>query len=124
MANNGMWLNTTMGVSLDRPRDVLLDEVELIGAQMATAQRREAQRVDQRDEVHAGDVEAVPAVAAGAGAERLAILLARVVGRVVFTGHREDVRRVETRQHLLDLIELPGVERCVRSPVWMTKSGV
>jgi len=38
--------------------------------------------------------------------ERLPILLARVVGRVVLTGHGEHVRRVQTRQHLLDLIEL------------------
>ena len=68
----------------------------------------QVQRVDQRDDVHAGDVEAVPAVAAGARAERLAILLARVVDRVVFTGHGEHVRRVQPGQHLLDLIELIG----------------
>ena len=107
IANSGMWLNTMIGVSLDRPRDVLLDELELVGAEMAR-QLLKFSVLTSADDVHTGDVEAVPAVAAGARAERLAILLSRVVGRVVFTGHGEDVRRVQPAQHLLDLIELIG----------------
>ncbi len=93
------------GVSGQRG-DVFFDELKLIGSQMA--QLGHVQGVHQRDDVHAGGVEAVPAVAPGACAERLAVLLAAVIDGIVFPGHGEDVRGVEPGQHLLDLVELVG----------------
>src|ERR1700733_2406465 len=87
-------------------RDIFGNKVQLLGAQVPKFLQIE--RVHQRDNMHAGDVEAVPAVAAGSGAEHASVFLARVVDGVVLAGHGEDVRRAEAGQHLLDLIELLG----------------
>ena len=43
-----------------------------------------------------------------AGAEDAAVLLTRVVDRVVLAGHGEHVRRLQAAQHLLRLVELVG----------------
>jgi hypothetical protein len=78
-----MWLNTMIGVSLERPATSFSIH-------------------------HARDVEAVPAVTSGARAEGLAVLLAGVVAGVMLARHCEDVRRAKPGKHLLDLIELRG----------------
>ena len=41
-------------------------------------------------------------------AEGAPVLLPRVVDRVVFAGHGEDMRRLQAAQHLLHLVELAG----------------
>jgi hypothetical protein len=110
-----------------KTRNVLLDELQLICTEMA--ELAQIQRVDQRDQVYAGDVKAVPSVANGAGAERVSILLPRVVDRVVLSGDGENVRGLEAAHHLFHLVELlragqvgevPGVDdeiRCVTEVV-------
>lgn len=72
------------------------------------AQLAQVQRVDERDQVHTGDVEAVPAVANRARAEGVSVLLSRVVDGVVLARHGEHVVRLQTAHHLLRLVELFG----------------
>ncbi len=104
IANSGMWLNTMIGVSLDSGATSFWTKSSWSWPEMP--ELGHVQRVHQRDDVHPRDVEAVPALTAGARAEDLAVLLARVVHRVVLAGHGEHVRRAQPGHHLLDLVEL------------------
>ncbi|SLE25133.1 Uncharacterised protein [Mycobacteroides abscessus subsp. massiliense] len=56
--------------------------------------------------MHAGDVEAVPSVTAGAVAEHAAILLSSIIDRVMFSRNGEHVWSAQSGHHLLGLIEL------------------
>ena len=58
--------------------------------------------------MHTGDVKAVPPVAATSRAEGAAVLLPRIVDRVVLAGHGEHLRCLEALHHLLGLVELVG----------------
>ena len=73
----GCGANTTMGVLVGEPRQVVLEPVELRSAP-SLPRPFELHDVDQADEVHAVVIEAVPAVALGALAEALEIFLAVV----------------------------------------------
>ncbi len=84
--------------------DIVADEVELVCAEVAELFQGEG--VDQRDDVHALDVEAVPAVAVGAGPEGGSVFLPVVIDRVVLAGHGEDLSGAQPAQHLGDLVEL------------------
>ncbi|GAB4721756.1 hypothetical protein MOKP126_12920 [Mycobacterium avium subsp. hominissuis] len=86
--------------------DVLFDELQLVGAQVP--ELAQIQRVDQRDQVHTGHVEAVPAVTGRTRPEDAAVLLPRVVDRIVLAGHGEHVRGLQRAHHLLGLVELLG----------------
>ena len=77
MANSGIWLNNTMGVSEERPATSL--RTKSIWSVPEVAKLLQTQSVDKCDEVHAMGVKAVPAVAKRAAAERLAVGAAMVV---------------------------------------------
>src|ERR1700693_6392022 len=102
-------------------RDVLLDEVELVGAQMA--ELRHVQGVDQPDDVHACGVEAVPAVAARAGTERLSVFLSPSSIESCSPGTVKMCGVFSPVIICLTWSNWSGVARWVKSPVWMTKSG-
>ena len=119
-----MWAKTTIGVDDERPARSAFEPLELLGAEVAHAAGLQVGDVDQRDEVHAAMVEAVPAGARDAFAEAVEERLAAVgVEHVVLAGdeeHRQarspsaSGRRRRTRS---------SRESCETSPVWMMKSG-
>ena len=79
------------------------------------------QHVDERDEVHAVVVEALPpGPAVGEAAE---VLLAAVDEHVVLAGHVEDLPAFTPLSISLTVSNAPGFCPCVRSPVCMTKAG-
>ena len=89
-----------------KPGEIVLEPVELGAAERALAMIAQLHDIDQPDDMHALDVEAVPAVAGGVRTER-GIERARIVAvhEVMFAGN-EKHRGGQFRQHLLRQVEL------------------
>ena len=103
-----MWAKTTIGVRCRAALQVVLQPLELLGAELAEAAGLEVHDVDQADEVHAVVVEAVPAGALGALAVALEIELALLVDDVVLAGD-VDARRAWPADDSIGVVEFLGL---------------
>ena len=104
-----MCAKTTIGVLDGRPFDVLLQPLELLGAEIAEAAGLEIHDVHEPDEVHALVVEAEPALASCVLAVALQVLPAVVGEHVVLARDVEDLAHLGPDQHLLKRVEFLGL---------------
>ncbi len=111
MVHSGMWANTTIGVLDDRPFKSAVNPGELLGAQSPEAARLELQHIDERDEMHAGVIEAVVALVAGGFAEAVEVFGDGRIGRVVLAGDGMHLAGAQAREQLLRQIEFRGLRQ-------------
>jgi hypothetical protein len=85
---------------------IILEPVELVGAERAEATGFEVHYVDEADEVRALVVKAVPALSFRIFAKAIQVLLAIVGEHVVLAGNEKDSPRLGALEYLLGRVKL------------------